>query len=74
MRSTSLSRPPWAAPGLRAPSWQVQDHVDAGRLKLVLQEYERPALPLQMIFLDPRHFSRKVQSFADFLAQQWGGR
>jgi DNA-binding transcriptional LysR family regulator len=58
----------------RAPSWQVQDHVDAGRLKLVLQDYERPALPLQMIFLDPRHFSRKVQSFADFLAQQWGGR
>jgi DNA-binding transcriptional LysR family regulator len=58
----------------RAPSWQVQDHVDAGRLKLVLQDYERPALPLQMIFPDPRHFSRKVQSFADFLARQWGDR
>src|SRR5216683_2558797 len=57
----------------RAPSWQVQDHVDAGRLQLMLQDYERPSLPLQMIFSDPRHFSRKVQSFADFLAQQWNG-
>ena len=58
----------------RAPSWQVQDHLEAGRLKLVLQDYERPSLPLQMIFPDPRHFSRKVQSFADFLARQWGDR
>jgi DNA-binding transcriptional LysR family regulator len=59
---------------VRAPSWQVQDHVDAGRLQIVLQDYERPSLPLQMIFSDPRHFSRKVQSFADFLGKQWGGR
>jgi len=57
----------------RAPSWQVQDHVSAGRLQLMLQDFERPSLPLQMIFSDPRHFSRKVQSFADFLAQQWNG-
>jgi hypothetical protein len=39
----------------------------------MLQDFERPSLPLQMIFSDPRHFSRKVQSFADFLAQQWNG-
>jgi DNA-binding transcriptional LysR family regulator len=58
----------------RAPSWQVQDHVDAGRLKPVLLDYERPSVPLQMIFSDSRHFSRKVQSFADFLAHRWNGR
>jgi DNA-binding transcriptional LysR family regulator len=58
----------------RAPSWQVQEHVDAGRLQLMLEDYERPSLPLQMIFSDPRHLSRKVQSFANFLSQQWGGR
>jgi DNA-binding transcriptional LysR family regulator len=58
----------------RAPSWQVQDHVDAGRLELVLQDYQRPSVPLQMIFSDARHFSRKVQSFADFLAHRWPGR
>lgn len=59
---------------VHAPAWQVQDHVDAGRLTLILQDYERPSLPLQMIFSDPRHLSRKVQSFANFLASQWGGR
>jgi DNA-binding transcriptional LysR family regulator len=59
---------------VRAPSWQVQEYVDAGRLQLMLVDYERPSLPLQMIFSDPRHLSRKVQSFANFLAEQWGSR
>jgi DNA-binding transcriptional LysR family regulator len=59
---------------VRAPSWQVKEHVDAGRLQLMLENYERPAMPLQMIFSDPRHQSRKVQSFANFLSEQWGGR
>jgi DNA-binding transcriptional LysR family regulator len=78
LRSNALDAVVSAALGgtgiARAPSWQVQDHVDAGRLKLVLQDYERSSLSLQMIFSDPRHFSRKVQSFADFLARQWGDR
>jgi DNA-binding transcriptional LysR family regulator len=78
LRSNALDAVVSAALGgtgiVRAPSWQVQDHVDAGRLKLVLQDYERPSLSLQMIFSDPRHFSRTVQSFADFLARQWDNR
>lgn len=57
---------------VRAPLWQVQEHVDAGRLLLVLEAFERPALPLQMIF--SQHRSRKTESFVNFLAQQWGGR
>ncbi|MDB5655296.1 MAG: transcriptional regulator, LysR family [Tardiphaga sp.] len=55
----------------RAPSWQVQDHLDEGRLELVLQDYERPSMSLQILFSGPRHPSRKVQSFAEFLSRQW---
>jgi DNA-binding transcriptional LysR family regulator len=54
---------------VRAPLWQLQEHVDAGRLRLLLEAFERPPLPLQMIF--SAHLSRKAQSFVDFLANQW---
>jgi DNA-binding transcriptional LysR family regulator len=76
LRSNSLDVVVSAALGgaglVRAPSWLVKDHIAAGKLKPILEDFSRPATPLQMIFSDPRGLSRKVQSFADFLAARWG--
>jgi DNA-binding transcriptional LysR family regulator len=78
LRSNSLDVVVSAALGgagiVRAPSWVVRDHIAAGKLKPILEDFSRPAVPLQMIFSDPRGLSRKVQSFADFLAARWGTR
>ncbi len=56
---------------VRAPSWQIAGHVASGRLRIVLEQYQRPSTPLHALFLHTRLRSPKVRAFVDFLAKQW---
>jgi DNA-binding transcriptional LysR family regulator len=57
-----------------APAWQVRDHVAAGRLKVLLREYEAPPLPINALFSHTRLLSTKVRSLLDFLVRELGSR
>jgi DNA-binding transcriptional LysR family regulator len=57
-----------------APAWQVRDHVVAGRLKVVLRDYEVPALPINAMLSHTRLLSNKVRSLLDFLANDLSSR
>jgi len=56
---------------VRAPCWQVGEHIAAGRLRRVLAEYERPAAPIHALFPPGRPLPTKVRAFVDFLAAHW---
>jgi DNA-binding transcriptional LysR family regulator len=57
-----------------APAWQVHDHVAAGRLKVVLRDYEVPPLPINALLSHTRLLSNKVRTLLEFLATQLGAR
>jgi DNA-binding transcriptional LysR family regulator len=57
-----------------APAWQVQDHVAAGRLRVVLRDYEVPPLPINAVLSHTRLLSNKVRTLLDFLAAQLNSR
>ena len=57
-----------------APAWQVQEHVAAGRLRVVLREYEVPPLPINAVLSHTRLLSNKVRTLLDFLAAQLASR
>jgi DNA-binding transcriptional LysR family regulator len=42
-----------------------------GRLRLVLEAYQRPPTPLSILALRPRLLLPKVRAFVDFLQHQW---
>jgi DNA-binding transcriptional LysR family regulator len=46
-------------------AYQAADAVKEGRLKVVLEEFERPALPVQFVYPASRLLSAKVRSFVD---------
>ena len=54
----------------RAPLWYVADHVKAGRLKSVLQDYERPASAVHALFSASRGREPAVRAFVDMLTKQ----
>jgi DNA-binding transcriptional LysR family regulator len=43
-----------------APAWQVRDHVAAGRLTVVLRDYEVPPLPINALLSHTRLLSNKA--------------
>ena len=47
-------------------SYQVQSLVAAGKLKLVLEEFEPEPLPLSLVYPHARLLSARVRSFVDF--------
>ena len=57
-----------------APAWQVRDHVAAGRLKVVLRDYEVSPLPINAMMSHTRLLSSKVRSLLDFLAKELAAR
>ena len=57
-----------------APAWQVRDHVAAGRLRVVLRDYEVAPLPINAILSHNRLLSAKVRSLLDFLAGELASR
>ncbi|MDQ1453122.1 MAG: hypothetical protein QOK38_2988, partial [Acidobacteriaceae bacterium] len=55
-------------------AWQVRDHIAAGRLKVVLREYEVSPLPINAMLSHTRLLSSKVRSLLDFLARELAAR
>ena len=56
---------------VRVPSWQVAHYLADGRLKAVLEAYQRPPTPLSILTLRNRLLLPKVRAFVDFLQQHW---
>jgi DNA-binding transcriptional LysR family regulator len=56
---------------VRAPSWQVAHCIADGRLRIVLEAYQRRPAPLSILTLRNRLLLPKVRAFVDFLQQHW---
>jgi DNA-binding transcriptional LysR family regulator len=56
---------------VRVPSWQVAHCLADGRLKIVLEAYQRPPTPLSILTPRTRLLLPKVRAFVDFLHQHW---
>jgi len=56
---------------VRVPSWQVAHYLADGRLKVVLEAYQRPPTPLSILNLRTRLLLPKVRAFVNFLQQHW---
>lgn len=54
----------------RLLSYQVGPSVTAGRIRLVLEEFERNPLPVHLVHLEGRRASAKVRAFIDFAARR----
>jgi DNA-binding transcriptional LysR family regulator len=54
----------------RLISYQVVAELAAGKLKIVLSEYEEAPLPIHVIHREGRHASAKVRSFVDLAVKQ----
>ena len=50
-------------------SYQAEPHAAAGRLQIVLAEYEPPPAPIQIVHPEGRHLSPKVRLFLDHAAE-----
>lgn len=51
----------------RMLSYMVAAHVRAGRLRLVLEEYEPPPIPIQVVYREGRRAPARVRAFVDFV-------
>jgi DNA-binding transcriptional LysR family regulator len=56
---------------VRVPSWQVARFLADGRLRIVLQAYQRPTTPLSILTLRNRLLLPKVRAFIDYLQLHW---
>ncbi len=54
----------------RLLSYQVGPSVTAGRIRLVLESFERKPLPVHLVHLEGRRASAKVRAFIDFAAHR----
>lgn len=54
----------------RVLSYQVAGHVEAGELEVVLQAFEPPALPIQVVYPKSNRVPAKVRTFVDFLSER----
>jgi DNA-binding transcriptional LysR family regulator len=51
-------------------AYQAADELRDGRLKIVLREFEPPAIPIQAVYPAARLLSAKVRAFVDIAAEQ----
>lgn len=54
----------------RLMSYQVDDLVRSDKLRLVLEEYELPALPVHVVHREGRHASLKARAFIDLAVER----
>ncbi len=54
-------------------SYQVAAHVQAGRLEIVLADYEPPALPVHLVHREGRHAAQRVRAFLDLAMERLRG-
>jgi DNA-binding transcriptional LysR family regulator len=50
-------------------SYQAAEAIQRKKLRVVLQEYEPPALPIQIVFPSTRLLSAKVRAFVELAAR-----
>lgn len=55
-------------------SYQVQPEVQAGGLRVVLDAFEPPALPVQIVYPSARHASPRLRAFVAFMKEQLRAR
>jgi DNA-binding transcriptional LysR family regulator len=53
-----------------ANSWQLREHVAAGRLKVLLRDYELPEVPINIVYPHARLLSAKVRAFIEFMVER----
>ena len=66
----NLARLGWGV--TRVLSYQVAAAVTAGELEVVLEAFEPPPLPIQVVFQKSARVPAKVHSFVDFLSDRLG--
>jgi DNA-binding transcriptional LysR family regulator len=54
----------------RLMSYQVAEHVQAGRLQIVLSEFETAPLPVHLVHREGRHVSQKARAFLDLAIER----
>ena len=54
----------------RLLSYQVADQLRDGQLKIVLSEFEPPALPVHLVHREGRHASQKARTFLDLAIER----
>lgn len=50
---------------VRVMSYQVAEHIAAGKLQIVLSDFEMPSLPVHVLYVNGRQAAAKVRSFVD---------
>ena len=53
----------------RVLAYQAADAIKAGRLRIVLQKFEQPALPIHIVYPTSRLLSAKVRTFIDLVTE-----
>ncbi len=53
----------------RVLAYQAAESLKAGRLKIVLAEFEQPALPIHIVYPTSRLLSAKVRTFIDLVTE-----
>jgi DNA-binding transcriptional LysR family regulator len=53
----------------RVMAYQAAESLRAGRLKIVLAEFEQPAIPIHIVYPTSRLLSAKVRTFIDLVAE-----
>ena len=56
----------------RVLAYQAADSLKAGRLQIVLAEFEQPALPIHIVYPTSRLLSAKVRTFIDLVTETCG--
>lgn len=57
----------------RLLSYQVAEHLEAGRLKTVLPDFEPPVLPVHVVHREGRQASQRVRAFLDLAMERLRG-
>lgn len=55
----------------RVPIYQVAEDLRADRLRLVLERFEEPPVPVSLVTVDGRRAAAKVRAFIDFMAPRF---
>ncbi|QFI69891.1 LysR family transcriptional regulator [Sinorhizobium alkalisoli] len=58
----------------RFQSYQVASEIEAGRLDVVLADYEREPVPIHIVHAEGRRVSARIRAFVDFAAERFRRR
>ena len=56
----------------RVLSYQVASKVENGELEIVLQDFEPPALPINVVYQKANRVSAKILTFVDYCVESLG--